>query len=387
MNIAGSPYDNISLANALNAKADASSIPTVNNGTLTIQVNSIDLQTFTANQSGNATANIAVPTDTGDLTNGAGFITSSALGDYVTKDTNQEITGEKTFKGQKRIIFKQSTSTDKLGFTLKDNSNNERGYLEYNPSNTVDGANVFTLGSYSTNASYRSIVGFRYYDGGNSAAYNLLAPLAGNAKSAFSLTTTYTNFYQILGISNGTSTVTTANTGVIDISSITVQNTATGTNSVTLFGTANANAYGVNIGYNSSSTGQSATAIGSSASANIAGTAIGQSSSAYLNSTALGVEANAAGANTIAIGRGSIASGLWSIQLGYGSNAENNSLYVGLSNQAGYNYKLLGSNGKIPAARLPIATSVSSASTDDEAVGAKLFYDTCGDIETLINAL
>ena len=43
VNIAGSPYDNISLANALNAKADASSIPTVNNGTLTIQVNSIDL--------------------------------------------------------------------------------------------------------------------------------------------------------------------------------------------------------------------------------------------------------------------------------------------------------------------------------------------------------
>jgi hypothetical protein len=34
-----------------------------------------------------------------------------------------------------------------------------------------------------------------------------------------------------------------------------------------------------------------------------------------------------------------------------------------------------------------IATSVSSASTNSETVGAKLFYDTCGDIETLINAL
>ena len=34
-----------------------------------------------------------------------------------------------------------------------------------------------------------------------------------------------------------------------------------------------------------------------------------------------------------------------------------------------------------------IATSVSSSSTNDESVGAKLFYDTCGDIETLINAL
>lgn len=34
-----------------------------------------------------------------------------------------------------------------------------------------------------------------------------------------------------------------------------------------------------------------------------------------------------------------------------------------------------------------IATSVSSASTNSQSVGAKLFYDTVGDIETLINAL
>lgn len=32
-------------------------------------------------------------------------------------------------------------------------------------------------------------------------------------------------------------------------------------------------------------------------------------------------------------------------------------------------------------------SSVSSSSTNADAVGAKLFYDTCGDIETLINAL
>jgi hypothetical protein len=32
-------------------------------------------------------------------------------------------------------------------------------------------------------------------------------------------------------------------------------------------------------------------------------------------------------------------------------------------------------------------SSVSSSSTNTDAVGAKLFYDTCGDIETLINAL
>ena len=33
-----------------------------------------------------------------------------------------------------------------------------------------------------------------------------------------------------------------------------------------------------------------------------------------------------------------------------------------------------------------LVTSVSSASTDAQYPSAKLFYDTCGDIETLINA-
>lgn len=49
-------------------------IPTVNNGTLTIQKNGTNVATFTANQSGNATANIVVPTKTSDLTNDSGFI-------------------------------------------------------------------------------------------------------------------------------------------------------------------------------------------------------------------------------------------------------------------------------------------------------------------------
>ena len=71
-----------------------------------------------------------IPTKTSDLTNDSGYITSSALPtNYVTTDTVQNITGEKTFVGTKRIKFKQSTSSDKLGFTLYDRSNNEKGYL------------------------------------------------------------------------------------------------------------------------------------------------------------------------------------------------------------------------------------------------------------------
>ena len=44
-------------------------IPTVNNATLTIQKNSTNVATFTANASTNVTANISVPTKTSQLTN------------------------------------------------------------------------------------------------------------------------------------------------------------------------------------------------------------------------------------------------------------------------------------------------------------------------------
>lgn len=67
--------------------AKASSIPTVNNGTLTIQKNGSTVQTFTANQSTAVTANIAVPTKTSELTNDSGFLTAHQdLTDYAKKN-------------------------------------------------------------------------------------------------------------------------------------------------------------------------------------------------------------------------------------------------------------------------------------------------------------
>ena len=67
--------------------SDIPSVPTVNNGQLTIQKNGTNVQTFTANQSGNVTANITVPTKTSDLTNDSGFLDSVAWGDVTGKPT------------------------------------------------------------------------------------------------------------------------------------------------------------------------------------------------------------------------------------------------------------------------------------------------------------
>lgn len=70
-----------------NNLTDKPTIPTVNNATLTIQKNGSTVKTFTANASSNVTANITVPTNTNELTNGAGFITGSGA-TTITSNTN-----------------------------------------------------------------------------------------------------------------------------------------------------------------------------------------------------------------------------------------------------------------------------------------------------------
>lgn len=55
------------------------SIPTVNDATLTITQNGTAVGTFSANASSASTASITVPTNTSDLNNDSGFITSSSL--------------------------------------------------------------------------------------------------------------------------------------------------------------------------------------------------------------------------------------------------------------------------------------------------------------------
>lgn len=98
-------------ASDVGALPDNTVIPTVNNATLTIQKNGTNVQTFTANASSNVTANITVPTDTSDLTNGAGFITSSDISNMVTTDTNQTITGKKVLGGKDKTMLANANIT------------------------------------------------------------------------------------------------------------------------------------------------------------------------------------------------------------------------------------------------------------------------------------
>lgn len=67
-------------------------IPTVNNGTLTIQKNGISVGTFMANDSSDKSINIIVPTKTSEITNDSGFLTShqdiSGKQDTLVSGTN-----------------------------------------------------------------------------------------------------------------------------------------------------------------------------------------------------------------------------------------------------------------------------------------------------------
>ncbi len=81
----------------------AATVPTVNNGTLTIQKNGSNVATFTANQSGNSTANIVVPTKTSDITNDSNFITDAnaqkfAIGQGSTQPVFDDMTPIQTFE-------------------------------------------------------------------------------------------------------------------------------------------------------------------------------------------------------------------------------------------------------------------------------------------------
>lgn len=72
-------------------------IPTVNDGMLTIQKNGTNVQTFSANQSGNVTANITVPTKVSELTNDSGFLTTHQDISGLMPKSGGTFTGEVKF--------------------------------------------------------------------------------------------------------------------------------------------------------------------------------------------------------------------------------------------------------------------------------------------------
>lgn len=354
-----------------------------------------------------------IPTMTSQLTNNSGFITSADLPtNYLTTNTAQDVSGRKTFLGEKAIYFKQIATSNKLGFTLYNPSNTELGALEYRP-NTIGSASLLALNCPQATGGY---VGFRYW---GTPAVNIIAPKVATAG----------NYYIPTHITNGTSTVTASNNGTVNISTLLptvgngtitinqggtqkgtftvnqsgdttinldagggtvdqtfdgtsanaqsgvaisnakfIQNTATGTNALTLLGTATSGFRATNIGYGSTASGYQATALGCDATASIDfATALGYNAKASnLHSVALGTGADASGYVSIALGHSAIASKSSAIQIGHGTNSTANTLNIGFD-ENNTNWQLLdGTTGLIPDARISsnIARTSNVANTN-----------------------
>ena len=165
--------------------------------------------------------------------NGQDVKLQDQLGGYVTKNTEQTISGRKIFtysaSSGKAIEFKQTSDSAKVGFSIKNSAaiNNELASFELRPNTfTIDNVQhpLLYFGHYrSTNTANagvpQTVIGFRQYDQKNAAAYHYLIPLPEKAKTPFSLTTSFKDYYAPMGFKNGSTMITADDTGVVDLSS------------------------------------------------------------------------------------------------------------------------------------------------------------------------
>ena len=89
----------VATSGSYNDLSNKPTIPTVNNGKLTIQKNGTDVATFTANQSTNVTANITVPIKVSELTNDSGYTTNKGTVTSVSIKMNGASKGTVTSSG------------------------------------------------------------------------------------------------------------------------------------------------------------------------------------------------------------------------------------------------------------------------------------------------
>ena len=167
---------------------------------------------------------------------GKDIVDMNDSGRFVNVTKAQDITGQKNFIGDKGIKFSQSNTSNKPGFVIyavdTANTTTEAATFEFRPNTfteTISGTTIkhplLYLGHYRTTTIAnkgipQTVIGFRQYDQPNTAAYHMLAPLPDKAKTPFSLTTTYKDFYMPMGFKNGSTMITTDNTGVADFSSV-----------------------------------------------------------------------------------------------------------------------------------------------------------------------
>lgn len=282
------PNDNISeLTNDVGYITSAS-LPTVNNATITIQKNGSTVESFTLNQSNDETINLTIPTQTSDLTNNSGFITNlvNDLTNYYLKtDTYTKLEVQQLIASIPRFSVEVVSELPATGQPM-------------------------TL---------------------------YLVPKQGTAPDVYDeyVWITESESYELLGST------------AVDLTGY-IKNTATGSNSLTIMGTAATSSGAINIG-----SGATSSSSGYSISMGYSAKGTGASS------VALGRGASSSGNTSVAIGRDASSTGAFAIQLGKGTNSTGSTFAVGFN---GTNYQMLdGSTGLIPDARISSNIARTSA--------------------------
>ena len=161
-----------------------------------------------------------VPTNVSAFTNDAGYITSSALNNCVRTSTDQNITGIKTFVGDKRLKFKQSGGAQVLGFTAYNTNNDEIGNLQI-ANRTVSGSSntYVTLGNYSSLTS-KAKVGFRIQPNSSTNSFNFVMPFGTYSEFTDNTYSTTADTTIPCAFTDGTTIVKADATGLIDLSTL-----------------------------------------------------------------------------------------------------------------------------------------------------------------------
>lgn len=234
------------------ATANTYYIPTeITNGTTVVKAASngiIDISsllssggtTVSGTNDGTNWTSITIGSNTYNIPSGSSS-GGSTSGDYVTLATDQNITGTKTFTGAKKLGFKQSSSSDVIGFTAYDYNNAEFGNLQI-ANRTVGGSNYtyVTLGNYSSNST-KSKLGFRVQPNSSSNSFNFVMPYGTNSNFTANGYSTSSDTTFPFAFTDGTTTIKANATGLVDLSTLNLGGSSSGS------GTTYSEGYGIDI--------------------------------------------------------------------------------------------------------------------------------------------
>ena len=145
-----------------------------------------------------------------------------SISNCVTLNTDQNITGIKTFVGDKRIAFKQASSSNNntLGFTAYKYNNIEYGNLQI-ASRNVGGvtSDYVTLGNFSGNLT-KAKIGFRIQPNSSNSSYNFIMPYGDSNQFENNGYTTYQDTTIPCAFTDGQMKINADSTGLVDFSDI-----------------------------------------------------------------------------------------------------------------------------------------------------------------------